>query len=455
MASDVPADRIDAAFDRFAAWAADAAPPGASVAFTDGDGLLRAGGIGDRDRDAGAPATPDTRFAVGSVTKPFTALAVLRLDERGRVDVSDPVAEYVPYFEDAPGDPVTVRELLSHTAGMPDDGLAFVAGDLDGWAAFQSFHAGTTDRRIELDRCLYYNSGYAALARLVETVSGRAFPAFVADEILDSLGMDRSTFDADVLDEGTDAMTPYASGDGGVRPEPVSENPTAGSPLLAGPGGLVASVADLTSFLRAHVAGSRVAGVPTERTREAVGTMERFVDGTEYAYGYGWEVRPFGTDTLVCHGGNTGYSAAFAGYLVDSGLGVAAACNAPADVGSAATDALAVLDGRDPGAVDPARAAERAVDALTGRYESVAGTGHATVERDDAHLVVEFGGAVDPFTVRALPTDLSGDRYRFTGLDRVESTTDLVFFSAEAPAFLFEGQLLRRVGPVGDGESEA
>lgn len=445
---EIEQDRIETALDRIESWSAEQICPGTSVAITDGHDVLAQRGFGHRKLNPEEPATGTTQYAVGSVAKPVTALATLILDARGRIDVRDPVAEYTPYFENAPGDPITVHELLSHTSGMPNDDIAFTADELDGWYAFREFLDETTDRRrLDRERCLYYNSGYAVLSRLVEAVAGTEFPLFVEREIFEPLGMDRSTFDSSVIGTpSADVMTPYAREDGELREEAVL-----GSRILNGPGGLVTSVGDLATFLQAQLGShEHLNDVPLERMREPVGTLERFVDGTERAYGYGWEIRPFDSDTLISHSGNTGVSAGFAGFLAERGTGIAIGCNAVTDPGAIARETLAILTGRDPEAVDPVKSIEREVQRLAGRYESHSGNHHATVSYSESGLDLEFGGGVEPFEIRVLPTDLRGDTYQFTEVDQIESTTDVEFFvNGETVELLFEGLVFPRVEEAG------
>ncbi|WP_459193920.1 serine hydrolase [Halosimplex sp. J119] len=447
-------DSVEAALKRLESWFEGADCQCASVALTDASEILAATGYGDRRLDADAPATADTRYAIGSVSKPVTALAVLELDARGRIDVDEPVSEYVSYFEDAPGEPITVADLLSHTSGMPNDDLAFAAGDLDGWDDFRTFlEEALGRRRTGGDRFCYYNSGYAVLARLVESVTGTDFAAYVEREVFDPLGSTRATYDSSMLgDDAADAMAPYVLEDGEFREAPVGENPVLSSEVLRGPGGLIASVTDLARFLQAHLGGdSPFDSASLQRMRTPAATRKRLVDGTEVAYGYGWEIRPFGTDTLVGHSGNTGVSGGYVGFLEDDGVGIAVACSGVGDQGGAARDALAVLTGRDPKSVDPVRSIERRVRDLAGRYETPSGNHHATVTEDGARLDAEFGGAVTPFELSLLPTDLGSECYRFTDADCVESTTDAEFFpGGEAAELLFEGMLFVRVGEADD-----
>jgi CubicO group peptidase (beta-lactamase class C family) len=165
--------------------------PGMSIAITDGSETVFAAGYGNRQLDPKAPATADTLYGVGSATKPITATAVMTLVQDGQVSLDDDISSYVPYFEDVPGEPIQIRELLSHTSGMPSDDAAAmlllesshddgVERSLDGWDDFKQHVAGSVDRRlIDEQRCLYYNTGYIVLSRLVEAVTGTPFDEYV------------------------------------------------------------------------------------------------------------------------------------------------------------------------------------------------------------------------------------------------------------------------------------
>jgi len=119
----VSEDRIEAAMERFEGWFASADCPGTSVAITGADDIVVERGFGHRTLDPERPATGETIYGVGSVAKPVTALATLLLDERDRIDLDDPVSAFVPCFEDAPGEPITVHQLLSHSSAMPSPGI--------------------------------------------------------------------------------------------------------------------------------------------------------------------------------------------------------------------------------------------------------------------------------------------------------------------------------------------
>jgi CubicO group peptidase (beta-lactamase class C family) len=148
---------------------------------------------GYANQELKAPLTPDTRFAIGSVTKQFTAACILLLQEQGKLKTSDPIGLYLSSPPSAWKD-VTIRDLLTHTSGITNDVLA---GN-----AFPQFNHGvhTPQQLINAVRELplkaapgskyeYNNLGYVILGAIVEKVSGQTFAEFLHDRILGPLNM--------------------------------------------------------------------------------------------------------------------------------------------------------------------------------------------------------------------------------------------------------------------------
>jgi CubicO group peptidase (beta-lactamase class C family) len=385
-------------------WVSDDRIPGAALAVVDADGPLYAEGFGARDLESNAPATPETLFGVGSCTKSFTAAVVRSLAADGDLAVDDDVAAYLPYVADAPGDPLTVEELLSHTSGIPSDGSAgplisrplgigHVELPLSSEGDFRRYVEGSLDRRVtDREAFFYYNSGYTMLSKVVEAVTGREFAAVVGDRVLDPLGMERSTFRREAFEAAEDRMTPYVKGDEGTQESafPFDE-------LIHGPGGLVSSVAEMGAYTRAYLRGGELDGerVLAPETVEAMttprGTFGTKFGGREVGYGDGLMVEPFLGDRLVGHGGSIGVSNAWFGYLEAAGLGVALACTTGPDTHPMAVGpaVLAILRGEDPEEVVPHFRLRSALSAVTGDYHTYRGAAEATVERVGGSLRIE------------------------------------------------------------------
>lgn len=399
-------------------WLSDARVPGASVAVVDGTDLVYAEGFGARDLDSNAPATPDTVYGVASVTKSFTALAVLQLVEDGVVALDGPVDTHVDVFDDLE-DPPTVADLLTHSSGMPSDassvalilrgiGEASVEVPLSSEADFRRYVNGSTDFRASGDdRFFYYNSGYEVLGRVVEAVDGRDFATYVDDEILAPIGMPRSSLDPALLEEREDVMTPYRKDDGESEETPFPDKGVGAA------GGLLSPVSDLADYIRFQFDPDPDVVDPAllAAAHEPRAHRQTYLDGTDQHYGYGWMRRSFLDDTLVEHGGTLGVSASFVGFLEDAELGVAIGANTtpeihPATVGPAL---LAILQGEDPVDVVPHYGIDAKLDAVTGEYESYRGIVTATVERAQGGVSVEFEFPDETHSFSAQPRTADAD----------------------------------------------
>lgn len=409
-------------------WVTDDEIPGASVAIVRDDRTVYADGFGARNLRDNTPATRNTLYGIGSCTKSFTALSVMQLVESGDVDPADPISEYVPYLDGVEGEPITVHELMTHTSGMPSDGSAVVlisrlmGADpievpMSGEQDFRRHLEGSLPERVrEDDRFFYYNSGFTVLGHLIEEVTGRGFPDYVESEVLDPLGMDRSTFSADAVAADGDGLTPYYTDDGATV---EGEFPDDG--IVHAPGGLLSSVTELSAYLRLYMNGGRYEGTELldpellARMYERHSTRRTALDGSREDYGYGWMISDLLGDTLVGHGGSVGVSNAFVGFLEEAEIGVAVACNTAAEthpmfVGPAL---LSIVDGTDPAESVPLFALREKLEAVTGEYESYRGIQSATVERRGGMLELTLSTELSDQTYQLVPESLDPSEYLF------------------------------------------
>jgi CubicO group peptidase (beta-lactamase class C family) len=181
--------------------AKDLAAPGFAYALViDGEIVLQ-GRSGLRDVVAKAPVDNDTVFRIASMSKSFTAMAVLKLRDAGRLRLDDPVAMHVRELHGwrpatADSGPITIRQLLAHTAGLPEDNpqgdrtLAITPAEFSAW-----LRSGPPLARAAGSAFEYSNLGYALLGRVVGNVSGRRYQDYIGDEILRPLGMASTTYD--------------------------------------------------------------------------------------------------------------------------------------------------------------------------------------------------------------------------------------------------------------------
>lgn len=170
-----------------------------TILVTQGGHALIDKGYGLADRSAGTPNTPDTRYHIASITKPFTATAILMLRDRGRLSLDDPLTKYIP---DAPTawQGVTLRHLLAHTSGLGDHnpllaghfGEPFTPARL--WGIIRTLPLGSRPG----EKYQYSNAGYSILGLVIEKVSGQTYGDFLRDNIFVPLHMDATGYNPPV-----------------------------------------------------------------------------------------------------------------------------------------------------------------------------------------------------------------------------------------------------------------
>jgi CubicO group peptidase (beta-lactamase class C family) len=279
---------------------------GMSAVVVSGDTRLLEAGYGFADRSSRIPVTPETLFPLASVTKLFTATAVMQLVEQGRVDLDSPVSRYLPELvqlrSTAPGVTAlgpTVRQLLTHHGGLPGnimEGFELLRPDPTRFREVPRLLGSTPPACAPDTVFAYSNSGYSLLGCLVERVGGTGYADFVTRRILGPLGMSRTRFFLSPADsEGT------AMGYEGRRQVPVY-------PMRDIPAGaLMSSGEDMEKFMgfvfdrgRDGVLGR--AAFDEMTSRQNAGNV---LDG-DFSIGLGyWLIKPFPVeDAFASHAGD-------------------------------------------------------------------------------------------------------------------------------------------------------
>lgn len=262
------------------------------VLLAHGADVLLNKGYGFADDETGTPMTAETVMLTGSISKQFTATAVLLLEERGLLDVDDPISEYL---DGVPADKatITIHQLLTHTAGFSrdhfqhdltpmelDEALAVIYGMALGSSPGTDYH--------------YSNTGYALLAAIVQTVSSRLFTEFMHEEIFEPAGLSFTGFFGDDWSEHDVAVT-YFNGAWQGRPSNFP-GPFWGN---MGNAGVMSTAADLYRWISVLRAGEILSPENVDRLFGPHVTVRPGV-----RYGYGW----FTTDETelgreIGHGG--------------------------------------------------------------------------------------------------------------------------------------------------------
>lgn len=183
--------------------------PGLVAVVVHDDRVVWSGGEGTGG--AGAPMTADSAVQVGSVTKSFTATAVLRLVEAGRIRLDGRVAEQLGEFTmgDPRADQITVRQLLNHTSGLTDTGTHFYRTITNGASTLGDVVASLGTERLSTapgTRYRYANINYVLAGRLVEVVTDRTFQEHLRAQVLAPLGLRRTTLDGNAGPAGHNSI---------------------------------------------------------------------------------------------------------------------------------------------------------------------------------------------------------------------------------------------------------
>jgi CubicO group peptidase (beta-lactamase class C family) len=272
--------------------------PGAAVAVIDHGRVAFLRTYGLADLETGARVTEWTNFRLASLTKPFTALAVMLLIRDGRLTLDERVADLVPDFP-AYGREIRIRHLLTHTSGLrayqdfvPDSSTRHVK-DRDVVALLRRtdtllFPPGSAFR--------YGDSGYAILALVVERVSGQPFAAFMRDRIFARAGMTSTVVWEPGVTKVRNRALGYAPTASGFRLADHSNTST-----VLGDGGIYSSVRDLVAWDRALDERTLI----DARLQQLAWTPAALADGTPTHYGLGWFIERGADGTRVFHRGDT------------------------------------------------------------------------------------------------------------------------------------------------------
>lgn len=260
--------------------------PGAAIAVISGDSLVFAKGFGVASVETGAPVTPDTLFQIGSMTKTFTAAALVALAEAGKLKLDQPISSYVTGLSPKLAR-VTTHQLLSHTAGLKDEP--------DEYGLHEEAALATYVRSWQDDYCLfapgqvfsYSNAGLALAGFVLQEVGGKSYAELMHERLFQPLSMQRTTF------RPTVAMTyPLALGHRARGNEkPVVVRPMADDARLWPAGNLYASANDLARFALAFLNEGRIDGKqvlsPSVIAKLATPSAEipSFAETTHYGYG--------------------------------------------------------------------------------------------------------------------------------------------------------------------------
>jgi CubicO group peptidase (beta-lactamase class C family) len=378
--------------------------PGVQAAVWHGDGSVLSTAHGLADIGSGTQLTAAHLFRVASHSKTFTATAMFRLLEAGRLRLDDPVDAWLGWMIGQPLGDRTLRELLAHGGGVVRDGH-----DGDFWQLARLFpdesglQTAATDRADVLpanQEFKYSNVGYALLGQVIAAASGTTYADFLRQEVVDRLSLQRTgpELDRTRADEYATGYSSLAYADARL---PIDHVETG---ALAAATGFYSTAEDLCSYASAHFLGDQ--RLLTDKSKRLMQRTEWTVEGSDSQYGLGFAIHEIGGRRLVGHSG--GYPGHSTGTLFDPVARLAISVLTNAIDGSAMDMVIAAVrlvnlaaESPRPGsAVDAI-----AVDRLCGRYANLWGV--LDVVRLDSGLYALDPTAGDP-TEEPLRLDVTG-----------------------------------------------
>lgn len=424
--------------------------PGIAITIARGDEIVYARGFGCREREEKLPVTPATVMGVASITKSFTAAAIARLREVGKLDFTDPVSKFLPRFDlpDGSGEAVTIRHLLTHTAGLPP--LPSLGWSLKAHSVLDETPEDEDDEEESKEHppidtivdvvdyiasgdfqllgkpgeyLSYSNDSYVLLGGTIEAVTGMSYADYIRQTFLQPLGMNRSTFNLRELLSWDDVTTLYYKKEEEVK---ASNKWQEAPPYTAG-GWLRSCASDLVRFFqllanRGTYRGQRFLSVKSVEANMADG----FKFSLHTSYAHGLRTQPYHGVTLVEHGGSLKGVSSNAGFVPEKGISAAVLCNLSGvpiyKVWLAAMNMMLGLPLDTPGAeYTTGQWQEGQLESFPGNFKSAEGAKLA-VERTDDGLQVKMDKKQYPLLAVTEDTGV----FHFRGQDQ-----ELRFFTGE------------------------
>ena len=263
-------------------------PPGMAVAVAVDGEVVWAEGFGFADLEQCVPATPSTRFRIGSVSKPLTAVGAALLSEEKLLDLDAPIQRYVPSFPDK-GFAISTRQLLGHLGGIPRD----VVAERDK-ANEHPYHSVTESLKWFKDeplvappgtKFLYSTYGYVLASAAIEGASGQDFLSFMHDKVFQPLGMTST-----VADDNEKIIPDRARWYFQLSDLSYGNSPFVDLSYKWAGGGFLSTAQDLVRFGSALLKP----GFLKEETLETIFSSQQTKSGTKTNYGLGWEIHSAG-----------------------------------------------------------------------------------------------------------------------------------------------------------------
>jgi len=367
--------------------------PGIALAIVKDDQIIYLKGIGLKNVEKQLPVTPDTRFAIGSASKAFTAMLVAMASDEGKLSFEDSPKKFLPYFNLRDPDAaakITLRDLLAHRSGLNRTDLAMVTGVLNRQELIQVAAMAKPTAKLG-EKFQYQNVMYAAAGEAVAKAENSTWDKLIATRIFKPLGMKNSDTSVAAMQKSRDYSLGY---DYNPSTKVTRLLPQREIPAAAPAGAINSSARDMAQWIRLMLANGSFDGhrLVSEKNFDELVRKQINVAGS-IDYGFGWFLRQWNGHKVVEHGGNIdGFNSEVA-MMPDQKLGFVLLTNVTASsLGAVAMNTIWKNLVGDPKAADGPTAAAGDPKAEVGKYRLAAAGVNFEVSLNDDKLTLSVPG---------------------------------------------------------------
>lgn len=311
---------------------------GFAVAIVEKDKIIYSKGFGYRDVEKKLPATANTLFAIGSVTKSFTASLIGVLEKEGKIDIDKPASGYLPtlkFYSDALTNSVSLRDMMSHRTGLPRHDFS--------WYLFSTNSRDSVLQRIQYQEPTaplrqvwqYNNFMFTAQAAIAEKITGKSWEENISEKFLKPLGMTNSNLDIKSLETYAEPAIGY-----GLKKDSIIKKLDYYQIASMAPAGSInSSASEMANWLITWINGGKYKGkeiIPAKHFVQAISSQAIIGGGLPSKerpdvffqnYGFGWSLSSYKGHYRVDHGGNIDGFSANASFFPTDSIGIVVLSN--------------------------------------------------------------------------------------------------------------------------------
>lgn len=377
--------KLAAEFDKILAEQFKTNEPGGTVLVARNGEVIYKKAFGMANLELDIPMQADNIFRIGSITKQFTAVAILQLMEQGKLNLQDEITRFIPDYP-AQGNKITIEHLLTHTSGIQSytgmkDYMERMRIDLKP-AEMIDYFKNQPMKFTPGTKWEYNNSGYFLLGYIIETITGKTYAEYLEENFFKPLGMTNSFYGSDtrIIKNRVDGYSMGENGFENAKPLSMTQPYSAGS--------IQSTVGDLFKW---HQAVHSYQLIKKENLAKAF-TKFKLADGTETDYGYGWGLGYVQESPTIDHGGGINGFKTMAIYLPEEDVFAAVfsncECSTPKEI---AVKLAALAIGKLIGAHAEIKVDEKILETYAGEYE-ITPEFIFTITKEKDRLFVQAGG---------------------------------------------------------------